>query len=229
MRRALAEHRVFWQEFRRNFRHTGAVLPSGRWLAAALARYARTLPGPKRVLEVGPGTGVVSRAILRRLSPGDRFDLVELNDRFVEILRTRQADDRHFRRHGVSVDIWHARIEDFQAAEPYDLIVSGLPLNNFDTATIRSIFAAFRRLSKPGGIVSFFEYVGVRPTRAIVGRGAERTRFRDIHRLLAATLRRHEIRRDWIWPNVPPAWVHHLRFDSRTTGRTRTAGAGLET
>jgi hypothetical protein len=22
-----------------------------------------------------------------------------------------------------------------------------------------------------------------------------------------------EFKRDWIWPNVPPAWVHHVRFD----------------
>lgn len=212
MRRAIAEHTIFWQELRRNFRHTGSVLPSGRWLSAALARYVRTIPGAKRVLEVGPGTGVVTRAIVKRLSRGDHLDLVEVNDRFVEILNGRIINDRRFGKPGVTVQVYHARVEELAAEEPYDLIVSGLPLNNFDVETIETIFAAFEKLSKPDGIVSFFEYAGVRPARALVGQGKERDRFRDIHRLLRDKLRRHEMRREWIWPNVPPAWVHHLRL-----------------
>jgi len=218
MRRAIAEHTIFWQELRRNFRHTGSVLPSGRWLSAALARYVRTIPGGKRVLEVGPGTGVVTRAIVKRMSRGDHLDLVEVNDRFVEILNARITNDRRFGKPGVDVQVFHARVEELAANEPYDLIVSGLPLNNFDVETIETIFTAFEKLSKPGGIVSFFEYAGVRPARALVGQGKERDRFRDIHRLLRDKLRRHEIRREWIWPNVPPAWVHHLRLGNGASG-----------
>lgn len=212
MRRAITEHTIFWQELRRNFRHTGSVLPSGRWLSAALARYVRSISGRKRVLEVGPGTGVVTRAILHRLSHGDHLDLVEVNGRFVEILNGRLAHDRRFQRPGVDVRVIHSRVEELPDGEPYDLIVSGLPLNNFDVETIETIFTAFRRLSKPGSVVSFFEYAGVRPARALVGQGKDRTRFREIHRLLRDKLRRYEIRREWIWPNVPPAWVHHLRL-----------------
>jgi phosphatidylethanolamine/phosphatidyl-N-methylethanolamine N-methyltransferase len=226
MRRAIAEHTIFWQELRRNFRHTGSVLPSGRWLSAALARYVRSIHGAKRVLEVGPGTGVVTRAIIKRMSRGDQLDLVEVNERFVEILKGRLAGDRQFRRPGVNVRVFHARVEELTSNEPYDLIVSGLPLNNFDVETIETIFKAFRRLSKPGGIVSFFEYAGVRPARALVGRGKERTRFRDIHRLLRNKLRRHEIRREWIWPNVPPAWVHHLRLSEASDPVPATNGRG---
>ena len=212
MRRAIAEHTIFWQELRRNFRHTGSVLPSGRFLSAALARYVRSIPGEKRILEVGPGTGVVTRAIIKRTSRGDRLDLVELNDRFVEILNGRIASDRKFQKPGVQVQVFHAPVESLQVEQPYDLIVSGLPLNNFDVPLIEKIFGAFERLCKPGGIVSFFEYAGVRPARALVGQGKERERFRAIHGLLRDKLRKHEIRREWIWPNVPPAWVHHMRL-----------------
>ncbi|MBX3415751.1 MAG: methyltransferase domain-containing protein [Pirellulales bacterium] len=213
MRRSIAEHKIFWQELRRNFRHTGSVLPSGRFLSAALARYVRSIPGEKRILEVGPGTGVVTRAIVKRTSRGDHVDLVELNDRFVEILNGRIAHDSKFRRPGVTVRVFHSPVEQLQVDVPYDLIVSGLPLNNFDVATIETIFGAFERLCKPGGIVSFFEYAGVRPARALVGQGKDRDRFRAIHGLLRDKLRKHEIRREWIWPNVPPAWVHHMRLD----------------
>ncbi len=64
----LTDHRVFWREFRRNFHTTGAVLPSGRALARALTRYvAAGAAGPRRILEVGPGTGAVTTVLVDRL------------------------------------------------------------------------------------------------------------------------------------------------------------------
>jgi len=35
--------------------------------------------GPSRILEVGPGTGPVTKKILDHLQPGDQFDAVEIN------------------------------------------------------------------------------------------------------------------------------------------------------
>ena len=65
MPRLFADYRVFWREFRENFHTTGAVLPSGRSLAAALCYYLNGDGRPKRILEVGPGTGAVTRTIVR--------------------------------------------------------------------------------------------------------------------------------------------------------------------
>ena len=42
---------------------------------------------------------------------------------------------------------------------------------------------------------------------------SERVRLQGIGKALASILGPHEIKRDWIWPNVPPAWVHHVRFN----------------
>ena len=90
MRRRLSEYRLFFREFRTNYHTTGAILPSGRSLARALARFVAEQPaGPRRILEVGPGTGAVTSRIVAALGPEDQLDLVELNDRFVERLRDR--------------------------------------------------------------------------------------------------------------------------------------------
>ena len=35
--------------------------------------------------------------------------------------------------------------------------------------------------------------------------------IKGIGEALAELLGPHEIRRDWVWPNIPPAWVHHVR------------------
>ena len=53
----IADCRLFLTEFRRNFRTTGALLPSGRRLSAALVHFVRESADhrPRRILEVGPG------------------------------------------------------------------------------------------------------------------------------------------------------------------------------
>ena len=216
---ALRDYRLFFQQFRRNFHSTGAIAPSGRWLGSALARYVRDGSGARRILEVGPGTGAVTSHIVRSLGPDDRFDLVELNDEFVAHLRRRFEDDPPFAAVAARSQVIHRPLEELPHDTTYDLIVSGLPLNNFDADNVRSILAAFTRLLKPGGTLSFFEYIAVRPARSLVSSRGERQRLRSISEQLGSLLSQHEIRRDWILPNLPPAWVHHVRFDA-ANGRT---------
>ena len=210
----LTHCRLFFQEFRRNFRTTGAVLPSGRRLAGALSRFVRqpTHNRPRRILEVGPGTGAVTRHIIRGLRPADRLDLVELNDSFVACLRERLQHDPQFAGAADRTRVLHCPVEQLSPAEPYDVIVSGLPLNNFATEEVRRILDVLARLAAAGGMLSFFEYVAVRRLKTILSGRAERTRLRGIGHVLGDLLAKRELRRDCVLANVPPAWVHHVRF-----------------
>lgn len=220
MRRRVWEYGLFLREFWRNFHTTGAILPSGRFLAAALARFVAdgaadgTATGGRRILEVGPGTGAVTRRIIAHLGADDRLDLVELNDSFVEQLRHRFQSDEAFRPVAQRSRVLHCPVEELDQDDPYDLIISGLPLNNFSVDVVQRILSTMLRLLAPGGTLSFFEYIAVRRFRALVSGRAERARLRGIGRALQAVLEAHEIRRDRIWPNVPPAWVHHVRRHS---------------
>src|SRR4051812_19910725 len=108
MRQRLADYRVFWREFRQAYHTTGAVLPSGRALCRALSYFVRNgekvgsadaaaaasssqsssaSNSPRRILEVGPGTGAVTVQIARDMRANDQLTLVERNDQFVEHLR----------------------------------------------------------------------------------------------------------------------------------------------
>ncbi|HET9784113.1 MAG TPA: hypothetical protein VFP94_04030, partial [Terriglobales bacterium] len=72
---AWASYRLFYEQFRHHFQATGAIAPSGAFLARAMtapiARACHSVRSRLRVLEVGPGTGVFTRAILQQLRPGD--------------------------------------------------------------------------------------------------------------------------------------------------------------
>ena len=89
--------------------------------------------------------------------------------------------------------------------------INHLGVEHFSVDDVKTILAVLVRLLPPGGMLSFFQYIAIRPARALVSGPAERARLRGIGEALGELLGPHEIRRDWVWPNIPPAWVHHVR------------------
>lgn len=237
MRQKLADYRVFWRQFRQAYHTTGAVLPSGRRLCAALSHFVRTPEPageaageaasaaatisaasnshpPRRILEVGPGTGAVTAQIVRDMRPGDHLTLVERNEQFVHYLRDRLHSSDTFQKAHDRINLVHSGVEDLPDAEPYDLIISGLPLNNFSVELVDRLLAKMQKLLAPGGTLSFFEYVAVRRAKSLVTSRADRERLRGIEHILGELLNNFEVRRDLVLTNVPPAWVHHVRVTS---------------
>ncbi len=207
------DHVEFLRQFRTQFQTTGAIAPSSRGLARAMTRHLESCPRPARILEVGPGTGAVTRRIIRLLGAGDRLDLVELNPAFARFLEDRFCDDPRFQQAKDQARIHVCGIETFHSDAPYDCIISGLPFNNFSPAFVNEVLESLIQLLAPGGVATFFEYMYVRPVRRLVARGAERRRLQELDAVIHSFLARHGFRRDWIFLNVPPAWVQHLRKD----------------
>jgi phospholipid N-methyltransferase len=210
----LTECGSFLRECRRHFRSTGAVLPSSRFLARALVAELRKPRGPSRILEVGPGTGSVTRELLRLLHPGDRFDAVEINGHFIDVLQKRLAHDPYYHICRDQMHLIHAAVEDLPGEGTYDYIVSGLPFNNFPADLVRRIFQAYDRLLKPGGTLTYYEYVFIRQLKTPFANRSERRRLYRVGRVVGEYIREHQIRRERVFMNVPPAIVRHLRLRS---------------
>ena len=163
-----------------------------------------------RILEVGPGTGSVTKEILRHLQPNDRLDLVEINPRFIALLHERFEKEWQFRFYRDQVNIIHSPVEQLPGEGLYDFIVSGLPLNNFPVSLVRTIFRAYNRLLKPGGTLTYYEYSFIRHLKTpFVGR-RERRRLLCVGRVVSGYIRNFQIRRQRIFINLPPATVRHL-------------------
>jgi len=220
MRQQWADYRLFLQEFRRTFQTTGAVLPSGRGLAAALARPIREIGDEyrgkeRRILEIGPGTGSVTARIIRDLRPEDRFVMVERNEQFVARLRERLLCEPAFQRPiPGQITLVHAGVEELpeDVQDRYDIVISGLPLNNFSVEFVEQLLEKLRRLLLPGGTLSFFEYIAIRRVKSAVSSNAEQKRLRGIGAALDRMFRSALVRHDCVLANVPPAWVHHLSW-----------------
>lgn len=217
--RFLDECGKFIEESRRHFRSTGAVLPSSRFLARSLVSEVRKPRGPSRILEVGPGTGSVTAELVRYLLPCDRLDAVEVSGHFVNVLRRRLDSEWRARRD--AVQLFHCPVEELPGEGVYDYIISGLPFNNFPVGLVRDIFQAYSRLLKPGGTLSYFEYVFIRELKHPFVDRRERRRLYRVGRVVRQYIDAYQVRRERIFMNVPPAMVRHLRLRPRpvyTTG-----------
>ena len=201
----------FVREAVRDIRHTGSVWPSSPALAKAMTRGLTDLRGPRRVLEVGPGTGPFTERILKNLRDGDHFDIVELNPVFCDELERRLLVPHRRRKPRTVVALHQAPIQEAPLEGPYDLIVCGLPFNNFPPTLVRSIFRRMMALLRDGGELAYFEYAGVRTLKApLVGAGGRR-QLKDIAKVGQSLRRKHRGKRELVLGNLPPAFATHLR------------------
>ncbi len=76
-----------------DFGKTAAIVPSSRYLVEAMIA-PLPLAGARVVVEFGPGTGVMTRELLRWAPAGARVIAFEINPRFTAWLREAFADER---------------------------------------------------------------------------------------------------------------------------------------
>ncbi len=181
------------------------------------------IEGKRRVLEVGPGTGPFTKAILRKLRAGDQFDLVEINEKFCRLLEREVLGPYRARHPNVIVRLHCAPIEDAPLSGPYDVIVCGLPFNNFPPKLMRSIFRRMFALLAPRGEVVYFEYAGVRVIKGPVSNSAGRAQLKRIDTIGKTLRRKHEGKTKLVLGNFPPAIAYRLKAaksETKTAAKT---------
>lgn len=214
----------FLREAIRDFRTTGAVMPSSPLLARAMTRSLAAARSPRRILEVGPGTGPFTREILRHLRSGDVYDIVEINPAFCEQLERTMLAQYRARLTGARVALHRSPIEDASVEGNYDFVVCGLPFNNFPPTLVRSIFRRIFALMRTGGELAYFEYAGVRAIKAPLVGSEGRRRIRG-HRIISRRhARDHALTRELVIGNVPPAMAVRIVKSGPERGTRCVAG-----
>ena len=185
----LSDTTLFLQEWLVNPQRTGSVVPSSRQLAAAMARWLPRNP-ESFVLELGPGTGAVTAALLKRGMREDRLVAIENNPNLTKLLRKRFP-----RAQIITGDAWHmdTLLRDLrEPVETVGAVISSLPLLNFPKDQVEALAQKIRAMLEPKGNWVQYSYRidKVRP------RGA------SSFRLHASKI---------VWLNFPPARVSVFR------------------
>jgi phosphatidylethanolamine/phosphatidyl-N-methylethanolamine N-methyltransferase len=166
--------------------HMGAVMPSGRVLARTMARYVDVdSSGP--VVELGPGTGAITNALIEHGIDQKRLVLVEYNPGFCALLR-----DRYPQAKVVQGDAYTLRDSLWDVLSvPASAVVSGLPLVTKPMLTrLKLIRDAFLALAPGAPFVQFTYSVAPPIPKSLPGVSTEAS--------------------ERIWMNLPPArvWVY---------------------
>ena len=169
--------------------HMGAVMPSSKLLARTMAQYvAVDSKGP--VIELGPGTGAITNALLEHGVDQKRLVLVEYNPGFCALLR-----DRYPQAKVVQGDAYTLRTSLGEVLDaPASAVVSGLPLVTKPMLTrLKLIRDAFTALAPGAPFVQFTYSVAPPIPKSLPGVSTEAS--------------------ERIWMNLPPArvWVYRKR------------------
>ena len=167
---------------------TGAVTPSGKLLARTMASYVDPrVPGP--VIELGPGTGPVTSALVNRGVAQDRLVLVEYNPDFCKLLRRKFPKATIVK--GDAYDLGETIRDALGGLEPAAATVSSLPLFNKPLDNRLKLLDEAQALMRPGAPFVQFTYAVVPP----IPKNPKRYTVAGSNR---------------VWLNFPPArvWVY---------------------
>jgi phosphatidylethanolamine/phosphatidyl-N-methylethanolamine N-methyltransferase len=166
--------------------HMGAVMPSSRVLARTMAQYV-DIDSDAPVIELGPGTGAITNALIAHGVDQKRLVLVEYNPGFCALLRDRypQATVVQGDAYALRDSLWNV------LSAPASAVVSGLPLVTKPMLTrLKLIRDAFVAMSPGSPFVQFTYSVAPPIPKSLPGVSTEAS--------------------ERIWMNLPPArvWVY---------------------
>ena len=142
------DHRfAFLQGFLKRPKEVGSIIPSSRFLERRIVRQA-AVDRAHVVVELGPGTGGTTRALLRAMRPNATLLALEINSRFVELLR-RNRDPRLIVHHGSASEITEA-LDRYHLPSP-NVILSGIPFSTITRRLGHEILRSVYDALGPGG------------------------------------------------------------------------------
>jgi phosphatidylethanolamine/phosphatidyl-N-methylethanolamine N-methyltransferase len=191
---------TFVAEALADFGTVGAIAPSSRYLTRAMLE-PLSLRTAEVAVELGPGTGVMTRALLRALPRHATLLAFEINDRFTRHLKATVSDPRLV---VINAPAEALRQElNRRGFTRVDAVLSSLALGFMPGEKRTELLNEISSSLSDDGVFTQYQYLhGLQFT------GKQLSKF-DLARLLGRYFR--SVQRRIIWPNLPPAFVFACR------------------
>lgn len=182
-----SDNLTFLRQWARRPLRVASVTPSGRALSRLITREINA--GTGSVLELGPGTGVFTAALLSREVPENKLTLIETDVSFAALLTKRYSLARI-----VNMDASKLGEQTFANEEPFGAVVSGLPLLSMPPETVKNILKGSFACMGPDASLYQFTYGLKCP----------------VSQNILDDLGLKAVRIGWTWRNFPPAGVYRF-------------------
>jgi phospholipid N-methyltransferase len=207
------EKLLFLQAAIKDIHEVGSILPSSRMVARTMTAALRQRPSPRRILEVGAGTGPITVQIAREMKLGDQLDVYEINPKLVEFLARRFEREKVFQRVRHQTQLYAAGIETIERKPTYDIIISAIPFTAFPPTAVEEFFEVYRAILKPDGILTYIEFAFGRAILRAFAKGEEKERLQAVDRVVNRYIKKYQFGYKFVPFNAPPARIRSLRFD----------------
>lgn len=183
-----------------DFGTVGAIAPSSRYLTQAMLRPLQ-LENARVVVELGPGTGVMTRAMLEVLPADAKLLTFEINPRFARHLRSTIDDSR--------LVVIHARAEALleelsrRGYRHVDAMLSSLAMGLMSDRERHALLSEISVSLRKRGTFTQYQYL-----HGLQLRDRQLSKF-DMSGLLGRYFR--SVQRKITWRNLPPAFVFTCR------------------
>lgn len=147
--------RKFWKQFLKSRREIGSVTPSSRYLTKGVVDKI-DFEHAQVIVELGPGTGVFTRAILNKMSPTCKLVVIELNSEMFELLNKNFNDPRMILVEASASEMKNILMQ--HGIEKVDFIISSLPLTVMSEQVSNAILTESKTLLSAHGKYLQFMY-----------------------------------------------------------------------
>lgn len=146
----------FLKEFIKDHRKVGSAWPSSRFLRNKMLKNV-DFDSSKVIIEYGAGTGVFTREVHNKMSSDSQLIVFELNDYFYKNLIKEFKDSPNVIIINDSAENVMVHLRE-HTEKPADVILSSLPLTNFDDTLTSNILEAAKEVLRPKGKFIQFQY-----------------------------------------------------------------------
>lgn len=171
---------------------TGAIWPSSRFLSAAMTS-SIGIDKADSIVELGPGTGVITGEIIRRIKHNSKFFVVELSKDLCDIVKDKYPSIKIYNEDAANLEI----LKNGEEIEHIDIVISSLPWAAFSETLQKNILDAVHASLRDGGTFTTFAYL----QGALLPTGLK---FRKLLRSYFKTVKTSKV----IWRNLPPAFIY---------------------
>jgi phospholipid N-methyltransferase len=187
----------------KNLQTVGTFLPTGKKLANALVVPLEAMPGDaRRIIEIGPGHGSLTRTIVQHMRERDTLTLVEIIPEFAKYLeKWRDSLEPQLAKR---IRVVCTDILEFQD-DPYDMVVCGAPFNCLPAPLVKQFYPKFYSLSHKDSVLTTYEYFGSKRLHLMMP--FDRERIVVVENIVTMFRKRAELYKKVILFHLPPILI----------------------